>query len=185
MPDIPDSWDGEAPDTFVAFRALQVNRGDLVMSPVNIIRLVVLFVAALATGAMMVNWVGLARAMLRISTPSAYAELHQASNTTFDPYMPVVVNGAILGGIALAALSRGYSFSLAVLGALCYATVVLLSLSTNVRMNKQVARWSAQNPPSDWSTFRARWVRFHILRTLISVPALLFYLIAALGDASV
>jgi len=60
--------------------------------------LVVLFIAALATGGLMVNWAGLARAMAQLS-PSTYVELHQTTNRTFDPYMPVVVAGAIVGGV--------------------------------------------------------------------------------------
>jgi hypothetical protein len=76
------------------------------MTVLSLVRLLVLFLAALATGALMVNWVGLARAMARLSSP-AYVEFHQATNDTFDPYMPVVVVGAALGGIVLAALPPG------------------------------------------------------------------------------
>jgi hypothetical protein len=124
----------------------------------SILRVMTLFIAALATGALMVNWIGLARAMLRLSSASAYVGLHQATNRTFDPYMPTVVIGALLGGVVLAALSPGLrspSGQLAVLGALCYAAVMMTSLSTNVRINRQVARWSASNPPNDWAVLRA------------------------------
>src|SRR5262249_41151297 len=61
--------------------------------------------AALATGGLLVNWVGLARAMARVSSASAYTEFHQATNRTFDPYMPIVVFGALFAGIALAVVS--------------------------------------------------------------------------------
>ena len=44
----------------------------------------------------MVNWIGLGRAMSRLSA-STYVEFHQATNHTFDPYMPIVVMGAVLG----------------------------------------------------------------------------------------
>jgi hypothetical protein len=37
--------------------------------------------------------------MSRLSSASAYVEFHQATNKTFDPYMPIVVVGALLGGI--------------------------------------------------------------------------------------
>ena len=57
------------------------------------VELVVLLMAALATGALMVNWIGLGRAMSRLSV-STYVELHQATNHTFNPYMPIVVVGA-------------------------------------------------------------------------------------------
>jgi Domain of unknown function (DUF1772) len=149
----------------------------------TIVRLIALLLAALATGGLTVNWIGLARAMARLSSASAYTEFHQASNQTFDPYMPIVVCGAILGGVALAALSPGLSSAsgqLALLGAFCYATVIAISLATNIRINKSVARWSMRSPPEDWALVRARWIRFHIVRTLVSLPALVLYLLSSM-----
>src|ERR1700739_1263004 len=148
----------------------------------QILQLVVLFFAALATGGLMVNWIGLGRAMSRLSV-STYVEFHQATNHTFDPYMPIVVVGALLGGIVLALLSPGIhslSGELAIAGSVCYVVVLAISLSTNVRINKQVARWSVQSPPNDWKLVRAIWIRFHILRTLFSLPALAYYILACL-----
>jgi len=153
------------------------------VSTAIIVRLIVLLFAALATGAMVGNWIGLARAMARLSSASAYAEVHQASTQTFDPYMPIVVWGALLGGVALTALSPGLSSTpgqLAVAGFFCYATVIAISLPTGVRMNQLIARWSIESPPEDWALIRARWIRFHILRTLISVPGLACYLLSGL-----
>ena len=148
----------------------------------QILQLVVVFFAALATGGLMVNWIGLGRAMLRLSA-STYAELHQATNHTFVPYMPIVVMGASLGGIVLAILSAGIhslSGELAIAGSVSYAAVIAIALLTDVRINKQVARWSVQSPPDDWTLIRASWVRFHIVRTLFSLPALACYILACL-----
>jgi uncharacterized membrane protein len=148
----------------------------------QVLQLVVVFFAALATGGLMVNWIGLGRAMSRLSV-STYVEFHQATNHTFDPYMPIVVVGALLGGIAVAILSRGVpslSGELAIAGSVCYAAVLAISLSTNVPINNQVARWSVQSPPDDWTLVRASWVRFHILRTLFSLPALACCILACL-----
>src|SRR5262249_45596037 len=142
--------------------------------------LIVLSFAALATGGLMVNWIGLGRAMSRLSA-STYVEFHQATNKTFDPYMPIVVVGALLGGIVLAILSPGIHSlmgELAVAGAACYVAVLAISLATNVRINKQIVSWSVQTPPDDWALVRARWIRFHIVRTLFSLPALAFYLLS-------
>ena len=146
----------------------------------QLLRLVVVFFAGLATGALMVNWIGLARAMSNLSA-STYAEFHQSTNRTFDPYMPIVVMGAVLGGIVLAILSgRIHSLSgeLAIAGSVCYAAVIAIALLTDVRINKQVARWSVQSLPDDWTLIRASWVRFHILRTLFSLPAFACYILA-------
>jgi len=148
------------------------------MTIFSLAQILVLFVAALATGALMVNWIGLTRAMARLSSP-AYVEFHQATNDTFVPYMPIVVVGAALGGIVLAALPPGsttVSSHLALLGAFCYAAIVPITLATDARMNKQIAGWTIARPPENWTKVRARWIRFHILRTLVSVPALLSYL---------
>jgi uncharacterized membrane protein len=130
----------------------------------------------------MVNWIGLGRAMSRLSA-STYVEFHQATNHTFDPYMPIVVVRAILGGVVLAILSQGIrspSGELAIAGSACYVAVLAIALSTNVWINKQIARWSEQRPPGNWAPVRARWVRFHILRTLFSLPALACYILACL-----
>ena len=100
-----------------------------------------------------------------------------------DPYMPIVVNGAILGGVVLAAISPGIHSApgvLAVAGAICYAAVIAITRSTNLRINNLIARWSIEALPENWTTVRARWIRFHILRTLISVSALASYVLSVL-----
>jgi hypothetical protein len=156
------------------------------MSVELVIRLVAMLLAALATGGLMVNWIGLARAMARVSSASAYTEFHQATNRTFDPYMPIVVFGAIFGGIALAVVSSGAnpaSSPLAISGAACYAVVIAISLSTNVRINKLIAGWSIQSPPDNWKAIRAGWIGWHVLRTLVSVPGLVCYILSGLLSA--
>jgi hypothetical protein len=151
-----------------------------------VIRLVAVLLAALATGALMVNWIGLARAMAQVSSASAYTEFHQATNRTFTPYMPIVVFGALFGGIALALVSSGVNSAsgrLAVLGAVSYALVLAISLSTDVRINKLIAGWSIQSPPGNWRAIRTGWIRYHVLRTLVSVPGLIFTILAGLLGA--
>jgi uncharacterized membrane protein len=148
----------------------------------QVLQLVVVFFAALATGGLMVNWIGLGRAMSRLSV-STYVEFHQATNRTFNPYMPIVVVGALLGGIVLAVPSQGIhslSGELAIAGSVCYFAVLAIALSTDVRINKQIAQWSVQKPPDGWAFIRARWIRFHIVRTLCSLPGLACYIFACL-----
>ena len=117
--------------------------------------LIVLLFAALATGGLIVNWIGLGRAMSRLSV-SAYVEFHQHTNHTFDPYMPIVVVGALAGGIALAVRYGIHSISgqLAAAGAVCYALVLIITLPTNLRINHQIESWAIQNPPREWARAR-------------------------------
>jgi uncharacterized membrane protein len=147
--------------------------------------LIVLLFAALATGGLIVNWIGLGRAMSRLSV-SAYIEFHQRTNRTFDPYMPIVVIGVVAGGVALAVMYGVHSIpgQLAAVGAVCYALVIVIGLPTCVRINHQIASWSIQNPPREWAQMRARWIRFHVIRTLFSVPAFAVYVLAAMSNTS-
>ncbi len=146
--------------------------------------LLVLFLAALATGGLLVNWIGLGRATSRLSV-SAYVEFHQHTNHTFDPYMPIV-DGALAGGVALSVIYGVHSTSgqLAAAGAVGYALVLIITLPTNLRVNHQIESWSIQNPPREWAQTRARWLRFHIIRTLFSVPTFAFYLLAVMSNTS-
>jgi hypothetical protein len=109
--------------------------------------LIVLLFAALATGGLIVNWIGLGRAMARLSVSSC-VEFHQHTNLTFDPYMPIVVIGALAGGVALVVIYGVHSIpgQLAAAGAFCYALVIVIGVPTFVRINQQIASWSIQNP---------------------------------------
>jgi uncharacterized membrane protein len=117
---------------------------------------------------------------------SAHIEFHQHTNRTFDPYMPMVVMGALAGGVALAVMYGVHSIpgQLAAAGAVCYALLILITVPTNLRINKQIAHWCIQNPPREWAQIRTRWLRFHVIRTLFSVPALAVYLLAAMPNTS-
>ena len=68
-------------------------------------------------------------------------------------------------------------------GAACYAVVIAISLSTDVRINKLVAGWSIQSPPDNWKTMRVRWIGWHVLRTLVSVPGLVCCILSGLLSA--
>jgi uncharacterized membrane protein len=159
------------------------NQGNWIME--KSFELIVLLFAALATGGLIVNWIGLGRAMSRLSV-SAYIEFHQHTNRTFDPYMPIVVIGALAGGVVLAVMNGLHSIpgQLAAAGAICYALVIIIGVPTCVRINKQIADWSIQNPPGEWAQMRARWLRFHVIRTLFSVPALAIYVLAVMENTS-
>ena len=117
---------------------------------------------------------------------SAYVEFHQHTNRTFDPYMPIVVIGALAGGVAVAAMYGIHTVSgqLAAAGAACYALVIVIGVPTCVRINHQIASWSIQDPPREWAQIRARWIRFHVIRTLPSVPAFILYLLAMMSNTN-
>jgi hypothetical protein len=75
---------------------------------------------------------------------------------------------------------RTASGQLSAFGVVCYAVVIAITIPANARINKQVARWSIENPPGDWVAVRARWIPFHVIRTLFSVPGFALYAAATI-----
>jgi len=123
------------------------------------LQLAVLVFAALATSGLMVDWMGLGRAMSRLSV-STYVEFRQATDHSFDPYMSIVVVGVLLGSVALAIFSheiRSLSGELAIAGSICYVGFLTIAFSTNVRVDKQI-----------------------VVRTLFSLLGLACYILACL-----
>jgi hypothetical protein len=98
--------------------------------------------------------------------------------------MPIVVIGALAGGIALAEMYGLHSIpgQVAVAGAVCYALVIVIGVPTFVHINHQIASWSIQNPPREWAQMRARWIRSHVIRSLFSVLAFALYLLAVMSN---
>ena len=133
--------------------------------------LIVLLFAALATGGLIANRIGLGRAMYRLSV-SAYVAFHQHANRTFDPCVPIVVIGALTGGIALAVRYGVHSISgqLAAAGAPCYAPVIIIGVPTCVRINHEIASGSIQHPPRAWAPIRARRLGNFALCALVLLP---------------
>jgi len=124
----------------------------------------------------MVNWAGLARAMAQLS-PSTYVELHQSTNRPSNRTCRSLSWGQLSAGLCWPAhlVIHTASGQLSAFGAVCYAAVIAITLPTDLPINKQVARWSIENPPGDWAAVRARWIRFHVIRTLFSIPAFALY----------
>jgi AcrR family transcriptional regulator len=120
------------------------------------------------------------RAAWKDAEPSALDELRME----FEDIRLVV--GALAGGVALAVMYGVHSIpgQLAAAGAVCYALVIIIGVPTCVRINHQIESWAIQNPPPGWAQVRARWLRFHVIRTLFSVPAFAVYVLAAMSNCS-
>ena len=131
---------------------------------------------------MLFRSIGLGRAMSRLSV-STYVEFHQATNYPFDPYMPIVVVDALLGGIVLAIIFRGiHSLS----GELALPDLSVMSQSWRLpcpQTSESTSRSHAgpfRGRPMTGTLIRATGVRFHIVRTLFSLPGLACYILACL-----
>ena len=64
-------------------------------------------------------------------------------------------------------------------GTLLAIGVIAISVGVNVPINKLVCEWAPDAPPANWAAVRARWTRFHAIRTNRSLVAFACSLAAA------
>ncbi|MEU6847630.1 DUF1772 domain-containing protein [Streptomyces sp. NPDC046716] len=104
-----------------------------------------------------------------------YVHAHQLLGRNWDPTMPVIVLSSTLLDIVLAVLADGTApRTLFIVGAVLLLGVSGVSHLCNVPINRRVK--SISDPadiPADWEDPRPLWRRFHYLRTVLSVLALL------------
>jgi hypothetical protein len=133
-----------------------------------------LLVAGLAAGGFVFMNLVVGRA-LTLLAGLAYAESHRALVPTASPYMTVLTLLATASTLAVAVASAlrgdGAGAVCAAAGTLLALAVIGISVGINVPINQRVARWPLPELPPDWAAVRARWIRFHALRTWVSVAA--------------
>ena len=74
-------------------------------------------------------------------------------------------------GLVLAFRGAAGAALVAAAGFLLLAGVIALSVGISVPINRQIAQWSVEHPPSQWAAVRSRWAHLHACRTYGSVAA--------------
>lgn len=103
-----------------------------------------------------------------------YVYAHKLLGRHWDPTMPVIVLGSMAVDIVLAVLVPGVPATIVFVT----AAVVLLGVSAvshlcNVPINRRVKIIDPEEIPADWRDPRPLWRRWHLLRTVLAVVALL------------
>lgn len=141
-----------------------------------------LLIAGLAAGGFVFMNSVVARALCTLGGPS-YVESHQALVPTASPYMVVLT---VLSTATTVAVTLVLAFesvpggaAAAAAGTLLAIGVIAISVGVNVPINKLVCEWAPDAPPANWAAVRARWTRFHAIRTNMSLVAFACSLAAA------
>ncbi len=110
-----------------------------------------------------------------------YLQVHKLLDPNFDPFMPRLSKVALVVGVALMVFAPGVpakvTFAVALL---CVVGVAVVSEASNVRMNRRIDTWSAEQLPADWRAVRAAWGRWHRVRTGLSVAGFVAAIAASL-----
>ena len=68
---------------------------------------------------------------------------------------------------------------MALAGLVLHLAQMTTTLAINVPINIAVGKWSPTSPPVEWERMRERWATFHIVRTVLSLAALLCFIASA------
>lgn len=140
----------------------------------NILLPIALLAGGMAAGGLMIATLG--GAPMLVSLPvEMYVPVHKLLVTRFDPFMPLCLLTALLCDAVMAVIApTGTVRILAIAGAVLYASVMTVSLTKNVPINKWVATLDPANLPANWASVdpRWRWKKWNSVRTVFAVAAL-------------
>jgi len=111
--------------------------------------------------------IGLANRAARSLPERSWTLRFQAENKLFTKTMPpallLPLIGLIWSALLTASAQRGLFFAAVALEVI----VLVITMTIEVPINKQVASWRAGSAPPAWMEIRDRWLRFHCARTLV------------------
>jgi uncharacterized membrane protein len=113
--------------------------------------------------------------------PDRYVHAHGFLATRYDPFMPVTLAGTAVLDIVLAALIRDWAVApIFLLAGLLVISVMVVSVTRTVPINKWVTAQDPARMPDDWERQdpRARWRTWNAVRSSLATAALVVNLVA-------
>jgi hypothetical protein len=141
---------------------------------VHILLPLALLTGGLAAGALVMSALGGAPLLLALPVDS-YIPVHKFLVTRFDPFMPSCLLAALVCDASLAAVAPGTLVRVFAGGCgLLYLSVVTVSLTKNVPINKWIAALDTERMPADWASVdpRKRWRDWNLVRTALATLGL-------------
>jgi len=144
------------------------------------LRFVNVFAAAISAGILFAVLVGVVPTVRSLSAKAGHA-FHSGFDHRVDLFNPLLVGLAVATAVALLVVGwdNGAATALTALGIAGSACIGLVSVLVNMPINRTVGSWSNDAvDEEEWWRLRARWNRFHLIRTVASLVALGCYLAA-------
>jgi uncharacterized membrane protein len=137
---------------------------------------------ALVMGVFWGTWLSLSRTMDQLSAPTFLTVGHQMIHNLGTP-MAILLPLALLSALAALTLlwparPTARFWWLAAGFALLVAALVI-TLTIEVPIDRQIQDWTAATLPGDWRSIQARWERWHTTRTFLSIAAVIAATISA------
>jgi uncharacterized membrane protein len=129
-----------------------------------------LFLTGVLTGNEFGSWAVLHPA-LRELPHQAHVCSEQAVTRRYGKMMPALMTGALLSFVLVLSLTsdrRSLSFRLGLVGMLCYATMLAITLVGNIPINRRTLELEPDTVPrEEFLKLRARWDGLHAARNVL------------------
>ena len=148
------------------------------------LQLLTMLLFSLVTGVFWGTWFSLSRSMSQI-TPGTFLEVGRLMIGNLGGPMSVLMPASMVFALVLCVVlyrgreSRATLFASAALVLMAIALVI--TLTVNVPIDRQIQSWTTATLPPDWRAIRDRWEFYHGLRTLLSLAALACLFVSTLS----
>ena len=119
-----------------------------------------LFLTGALTGDEFGSWIGL--------HPALHVRSEQAVTRRYGKIMPIFMTGAIVSFVPVLSLlsdRRSFSFLFSFAGMLCYATMLAITVTGNIPINRRTLELDPDTiSREEFLELRARWDRLHTAR---------------------
>jgi hypothetical protein len=153
---------------------------------VRIAGFVHLFLFALVLGVFWGTWFSLSRSIGSITAPT-FLEVGHTMIANLGGPMAMLMPAALLSAapvlFGLHRLHRRTGFYLMLVGVGLLIVALVITLTVNVPIDYDIAGWTVETLPPDWTMSRDRWQLYHTLRTLASLAGFGFALAAMLWSS--
>jgi uncharacterized membrane protein len=137
------------------------------------INFLALFLLMLVTGACWGPWFAVTRS-LSVLSAGEFIKITRILSANLGPAMRFLLPGCILiMGLAvwLFPHQAGASIYLGITSVALIIVSLVVTVAIEVPIVKEVEQWTAATVPSNWTVKRDRWLKFHIVRVLVSLAA--------------
>ena len=139
-----------------------------------------LLLLSLVAGAVFGIWRGYDPSAFSAAT---FVEVHQGAVKGLNVLLPAMAAASLLLTVALGYFARHpAALWLYVLVAVAIVAGGLITRFGNQPINAEVMRWTADTMPAGWAQLRDMWWRWHAIRLVTTVCALILLILAVFAD---
>ncbi|OEV13705.1 putative membrane protein [Streptomyces sp. Amel2xB2] len=147
--------------------------------PLELVHALVIVASGIVTGTFFAVAVSVFPVLMAMP-PQQYVQTQRRLGEGYHPVMPVIVSTVLVGDVLLAVFADTGRLRLVyVAAAVLFLAVPLISQYGNLPLNKAIQAADRHGVPEDWADPRPGWRRWHLIRSVFAVVALVLNVLAA------